>query len=69
MKPQAFIDSLDNETVVLRARFTADDGTIGCAIFDIHPGEKFEGYTFAELQAIAVARGEVAIPKRPGGSS
>lgn len=69
MKTQAFIDGADKNTVVLRARFAADDGTIGCAIFDVHPGDEFEGYSFDELQSIAAARGVVAIPKRPGGSS
>ncbi len=69
MKTQAFIDSSDKETVVLRALFTGADGTIGDAIFDVHPGDEFEGYTFAELTAIAAARGVVAIPKRPDGSS
>ena len=69
MKTQAFIDSVSKKTIVLRATFEAANDLIGDAFFDVHPGEEFEGYTFEELTAIAAARGVVAIPKRPGGSS
>jgi hypothetical protein len=59
----AYIESADAKAVVLRARFESDNGSVGDAHFEIRPGGTFEGYSFAELTALAASGGVVDVPK------
>ncbi len=59
----AYIESADAKSVVLRARFESNDGSVGDAHFEIPTGGTFEGYSFAGLTALAANGGAAEVPK------